>query len=384
MLHVDQLSGDSDATSGFADAAFEDEANVEAGADFANVLSFAFEEEGRGAGGDAKSGDLGEGVDNLLGDAVAEEVLVFVRAHVDKGEDGDAGGGGRGGRGSGGGAHLPDGFENFGHGLVAGGGCFRKAAIEEGLETGGGGCDGRGCIAEDGGKGFDGGWGVEGAASGEHFVEDGAEGENVATVVDGLAAGLFGSHVGHGAEEDPGGGEVLAEGDGDGFGVLGDGTGEGRLELGETEIEDLEAALADHEVGRFEIAVDDAGGVRGLEGGGELGGVLEGGGRGEAGGRDETVECLAVDELHGDEVDGFGLSDFVDNDDAGVIEGGGSAGFLEEAKTIFIGGGRGGGHDFEGDGAVEAFVAGFVDGSHAALAELFEDPVMRECAADHA
>ena len=46
---------------------------------------------------------------------------------------------------------------------------------------------------------------------------------------------------------------------------------------------------------------------------------------------DEPVERLALDELHGQEVDAVGLFDGVDRDDAGVVERGEGLGFALEA-----------------------------------------------------
>src|SRR5205823_3764351 len=74
------------------------------------------------------------------------------------------------------------------------------------------------------------------------------------------------------------------------------------------------------------------------------------------------------------------LAEVVDGDDVGVVEAGEGVGFGGEAggepPLILRGGGVLGelwGEDFEGDDAVEGFLAGFVDGAHAAAAEEGEE-----------
>ncbi len=47
-------------------------------------------------------------------------------------------------------------------------------------------------VFEDGSHGVGGGFSLERAAPGDHFVKDGAEGEDVAAGVGGLASDLFG------------------------------------------------------------------------------------------------------------------------------------------------------------------------------------------------
>ncbi len=58
-----------------------------------------------------------------------------------------------------------------------------------------GGCDlakGWWGVVEEGSHGVGGGFALEGAVAGDHFVKDGAEGEDVAAGVGGLASDLFG------------------------------------------------------------------------------------------------------------------------------------------------------------------------------------------------
>ncbi len=70
--------------------------------------------------------------------------------------------------------------------------------------------DGRvGSAIEDGFEDEAGGVAAEGQSAGGHFVEDHAEGKEIAASVEVFAAGLFGGHVGDGAERGAGAGEML-------------------------------------------------------------------------------------------------------------------------------------------------------------------------------
>jgi hypothetical protein len=83
-----------------------------------------------------------------------------------------------------------------------------------------------------------------------------------------LGAGLFGRHVGDGAESGTRTGEVLVIDGGSrrvGRSSLGGRTSRGR-DFGQTEIENLGvSALGDKNVGGLDVAMDDALGVRGVE-----------------------------------------------------------------------------------------------------------------------
>ena len=113
---------------------------------------------------------------------------------------------------------------------------------------------------------------LEEAPSGEHLVDENAEGPDVRPPVDRPAAGLLGRHVGRGAEDDPGGGPGVGEGRG--LREVGGGSRPGtvaRPRLGEAEVEDLDLPVGGHlHVGGFEVAVDDALLVGLLEGLGHL------------------------------------------------------------------------------------------------------------------
>lgn len=85
----DELCGDADAIAGLSDAAFQDVRHPESQGDLANVLVPALEGEGRGAGDHPQVRDPGEEIDDFLGKAVAEGLVLPVAAHVFEREDGD-------------------------------------------------------------------------------------------------------------------------------------------------------------------------------------------------------------------------------------------------------------------------------------------------------
>ena len=94
-----------------------------------------------------------------------------------------------------------------------------------------------------------------------------------------------------------------------------------------------------------------------------------------------AIRCLqgqAIEELHGDETLSVVLADFVDGADVGMVERGRGARFAAESferlrilRDFF-------GKEFEGYEASERRVFGFVDHTHAAAAELFDDAVVRD------
>ena len=73
----------------------------------------------------------------------------------------------------------------------------------------------------------------------------------------------------------------------------------------------------------------------------------------------------------------------MDGTDVGVVDPGRSFGFAQKALAVFLVAGEFLREEFQGDGALEAGVLGFVDHAHAALAELREDLVVGDGGADH-
>ena len=95
------------------------------------------------------------------------------------------------------------------------------------------------------------------------------------------------------------------------------------------------------------------------------------------------VERLALDELHGEEVDALGFFDREDRDDARMIERG--QGLRLAAESLQAVGVRGhpGGENLEGDLAPQLGVRGAIHLAHAAFAQLGEDAVVAEGPTDH-
>ena len=205
-----------------------------------------------------------------------------------------------------------------------------------------------------------GGLAFEGDAPRDHLEEDDAHGVKVRAGVDVAGFDLLGGHVLRGAEHDARAGHAF-----------------GFEETGKAEIHDPGASVAvDHDVLGFQIAVDDAHAV----GFGQPFGDLAGDGDGPAGPdrarpADELLEVFALDVLHADELDQAGLAQVVEAADVAV---GDLAGVLELGLEPLHGGrveAELRPDDLESHHFLELLVKGFVNRTHAALAQLLDDLV---------
>jgi len=221
--------------------------------------------------------------------------------------------------------------------------------------------------------------------AGGHFVENGAERKKIGAAIEVGAANLLGGHVGDGADGATGTGEQIFGGDeaGGDSGAFGDFLSGGR-ELGEAEVHDFcVAAGGDEKIGGLDVAMDDAGGVGGVEAVGNLDAPIEERFDVERAAGDIVFQSLAVEKFHGDEVAAFEFVNFVDGANIRVIQGGGGLRFTLETFQSLRVAGEIFGEKFERDEAAELGVFGFVDDAHSAAAEFFQDAVVGDGLADH-
>ncbi len=169
--------------------------------------------------------------------------------------------------------------------------------------------------------------GGERRQAGQHLVQARAEREDVRAVVELAAQGLLGAHVLDLALDDAGLGVDL-----------------GQRRLGDAEVAQLDlAGVRADDVGRRDVAVDDAqrpppvihGGVRGVQGGGDLGGHVGGvltrhRPLALAAALEDRPQILAVHVLHGDEVLAVGAGELVDAGDVGVAQEAGDLGLVDQ------------------------------------------------------
>ena len=194
----DELRRDADAVAGLSDAAFENVRHTKGRGDLANVLMLALERERRGARDHLQARDLRQEVDDFLGQAVAEVLVLLVAAHVLERQDRDRWL-----------SRSPDRcptclqrglhlvhrlkplagtclarhrrtIRSSAGGAASGGGSSRKTALTT-------------CAAV---------LPAKGARAGEHLVEDCAEAEDVGARVERFALGLLRRHVRRRARDD--------------------------------------------------------------------------------------------------------------------------------------------------------------------------------------
>ena len=234
---------------------------------------------------------------------------------------------------------------------------------------------------EDGVEGRGGGVSAKGERAGGHLVEHRAEGKNVGASVEVFAERLFGRHVGDGAESAARTGEVWIVGAGDG-GAVGSGGG---VSFGQTEVENFGVTTLGHEkICGLDVAMDDAFGVGGVEGIGNLDCQIEQDFELHRPRADAVFQGDAIEKFHGDEGFAVLVADVIDGADVGMVERGRGLGFaLKTGERLRIAGDIVG-KKFQGDETVKANVLGFIDDSHAATAELFGDAVVRDSLANHA
>jgi len=150
-------------------------------------------------------------------------------------------------------------------------------------------------------------------------------------------------------------------------------------QLRQAEVQDLDdAVVADHHVLGLDVAMDNAGFVRGVEGGGHLEGDLQGVSQRQRHGAHPLAQRLSPDELRGNEVQVLEIPDLVDGEDIGVIERRRRLRFPHESTEAIAVSRRFPVQDLQGHLALEARVLGDVDRAHAARAQRRQDLVGSE------
>ena len=193
----DQLRGHAQAIARLPHAALQNVRDAQRIANTADVFILALESEGRGPRRHLQPRQFRQCVDDLLGEPVAEVLVVLVAAHVGEGQHSDRGSLFR--------RSEFDGFQHglhFRHGLIAIRRGLAQAALDDALDL-------RRPIqplrllVQDRRHGRDGSLTTEGSPSTEHLVEHQAEGKNVGASIGRLAFGLFRRHISRGADNAP-------------------------------------------------------------------------------------------------------------------------------------------------------------------------------------
>ena len=203
----------------------------------------------------------------------------------------------------------------------------------------------------------------EGGLPGDQLVEHDAEREEIGAMVELEPERLLGAHVARRAEH-------LAE-----LGARRGALGARAVRLGhagDAEIEDLggPAAIAEHDVRRLDVAVDDAEPVGIIERAGDLGADPgDGLERHPARLAQMLVERDAVEQFHGDIGKAVRLADVVDGDDVGVRERAGGPGLAQEAADQADILPELGLQHLDREDAVDAGIVGAIDVRHRAFAD---------------
>ena len=145
----------------------------------------------------------------------------------------------------------------------------------------------------------------------------------------------------------------------------------------------LRALARDHQVGRLDVTVNDALLVRRLQSLCRLNGDIERILQLEWAGLDLLLQRLAFEEGHGNEGLAIGFRDFMHGADIRVIQRGGRFRFSPEPRLYVLVTKQVSCQEFQSDRTLEVRVLGLVNDTHAALAELRGDLVVRDGLADH-
>ncbi len=203
-------------------------------------------------------------------------------------------------------------------------------------------------------------------------MEQDAEREHIAAMIDPVAARLLGRHVGHRAEDDAAIGVKVGQ-------RLGGRVADRLNQLRDAEVDDLGVALVgEHDVGGLQIAVHDLLLVRSRQARRHLRRDLEHAAHQHPLAGQRVAHLLAANQLHRDVGAPVDLADLVNDRDVRMLERGGGLRLLDEAPTPIGVVRQIVGQDLERDIAIQPRVGGAVDNAHAAAADLFSDTVVPE------
>ena len=149
--------------------------------------------------------------------------------------------------------------------------------------------------------------------------------------------------------------------------------------LGQAEVGDVRLALlVDQDVGRLEVAVQDAPLVGVVHRLGRLGHQPRRGPRVVAVAVEPAGQAAAGDQLHAEVALAVVLADLVDRHDVGVVQRRDRLGLVLEPPELGVAGQNAGPDHLQGDRAVQADLPRLVDDPHAATAQLAADLVVAE------
>ena len=195
-----------------------------------------------------------------------------------------------------------------------------------------------------------------------HPVQDAAEAEQVAAVIDFPALGLLGRHVRRRADDRP----LLRE-----LAFRSGGSGQ-------AEVQDLHAVgfRLQPDVGRLDVAVDQPALVGRRQSQGHLPADAQHLGHRElALALQSHVQRLAFEKLHGQEGHAAILADLVNGDDVVVLDRRRGSGLTQEALPGTLAGSQGRQHRLEGNDPIQMRVLGAEDDAHAPDSEDLQDTV---------
>ena len=199
-------------------------------------------------------------------------------------------------------------------------------------------------------------------AARQHLEQHAPERPDVGPPVDSLTSRLLGAHVGRGAQN----GARFSRRGRDGRRDVGVTTRKRwRHRFGESEIDELDLPVrSEPDVGRLQVAMDDALRVGGVEAGGDL--LRQGDGFADRNrtARNQIGERFALDERHHEKVDAVLCADVVQRTDVQMLDGRNRARFAFEALNKAGRSGDVRGKNLDGDRAIETRVARPIDFAH--------------------